>query len=160
MSFSEIKLNQMVLKNMINSEKTNEERRNALRFGCEISARVVKLDGTQNFIERVTVLDFSQHGFRLRVNFIAPNPGARIELKLFLHKKQYNAKVIGEIVWRKYVDNQLEIGVRTLNIENRAKGDILSWVLARWIEKENKKKELHYDVYYKGTNDTTQPSTQ
>jgi hypothetical protein len=149
----------MVLKNMINSEKTNEERRRALRFGCKIPAKVVKLDGRQNFIERVTVLDFSRNGFRLSVNFASPNPGARIELKLFLHKKQYHTKVIGEIVWRKYVDNQLEIGVRTLHIENRAMGDILSWVLARWIEKQNKKKELHYDVYYNGTNDTTQPST-
>jgi len=144
---------------MINSEKTNEERRKALRFGCKISAKVVKLDGMQNFIERVTVLDFSRNGFRLSVNFVSPDPGARIVLKLFLHKKQYPTKMIGEIVWRKYVDNQLEIGVRTLHIENRAMGDILSWVLARWIEKQNKKKELHYDVYYRGTNDTTQPST-
>ena len=78
----------MVLKNMINSEITNEERRKALRFGCKIPAKVVKLDSTQNFIERVTVLDFSRNGFRLSVNFVAPNPGARIELKLFLHKNR------------------------------------------------------------------------
>jgi len=149
----------MVLKNMINSEKTNEERRRALRFGCNISAKVVKLDGMQNFIERVKIIDFSQNGLRLNINFVAPNPGSRVELTLFLHKKKYHTKVIGEIVWRKYIDNQVEIGVRIIHMENQAMGDILSWVLARQIERENRKKELHYDVYYKGTNNTTQPSS-
>lgn len=144
---------------MINTEKTSEERRGALRFGCKISAKVVKIDGMQNFFERVKIIDFSQNGFRLSVNFIAPNPGARIELKLFLHKKQYNTRVIGEIVWRRYVDNQLEIGVRILHIENQAMGDILSWVLARSIERQNRKKILYYEVYHKGTNGTTHPSS-
>lgn len=144
---------------MINTEKTNMEKREALRFGCKILAKVVRIDGMQNFIERVKIIDFSQNGFRLRVNFVAPNPGAKIELKLFLHKKQYNAKVIGEIVWRKYVDNQLEIGVRILHIENQAMGDILSWVLARSIERHNRKKILHYEVYHKGTNGTNHPSS-
>lgn len=144
---------------MINTEKTNGEKRRALRFGCKILAKVVKIDGMQNFVERVKIIDFSQNGFRLRVNFVAPNPGARIELKLFLHKKQYNATVIGEIIWRKYVDDQLEIGVKIIHIENQAMGDILSWVLARSIERQNRKKILYYEVYHKSTNDTTYPSS-
>lgn len=144
---------------MINSEKTSEEKRKALRFGCKIPAKVVKIDGMHNFPEKVKIIDFSQNGFRLNVDFVSPNPGARIELTLFLHKKKYQTKVIGEIVWRKHIDNQQEIGVRIIHIENQAMGDILSWVLARWIEKENKKKELHYNVYYKGTNDTTHSSS-
>jgi len=144
---------------MINSEITNEERRKALRFGCKIPAKVVKIDGMQNFVERVKIIDFSQNGLRLNVNFVSPNPGARIELTLFLHKKKYHTKVIGEIVWHKHIDNQLEIGVKIIHMENQAMGDILSWVLALFIEKENRKKEIHYDVYYKGTNDTTQPSS-
>ncbi len=144
---------------MINTEKTNREKRGALRFGCKILAKVVRIDGMQNFVERVKIIDFSQNGFRLRVNFVAPNPGARIELKLFLHKKQYNATVIGEIIWRKYVDDQLEIGVKIIHIENQAMGDILSWVLARSIERQNRKKILYYEVYHKGTNGTTYPSS-
>lgn len=144
---------------MNNTEKTSTEKREALRFGCKILAKVVKIDGMQNFVERVKIIDFSQNGFRLRVNFVAPNPGARIELKLFLHKKQYNAKVIGEIIWHKYVDNQLEIGVKIIHIENQAMGDILSWLLARSIERQNRKKVLYYEVYHKGTNDTTHPSS-
>ena len=145
--------------NMNNTEKTSKEKRETLRFGCKILANVVKIDGMQNFVERAKIIDFSQNGLRLSVNFVAPNPGAKIELKLFLHKKQHNAKVIGEIVWRKYVCNQLEIGVKIIHMENQAMGDILSWVLARWKEKKNKKKEIHYDVHYNGTNDTTKPST-
>ena len=144
---------------MINPEKTREERRRVLRFGCKIPAKVVKIDGMQNFVERVKIIDFSQNGLRLNVNFVSPNPGARIELTLFLHKKKYHTKVIGEIVWRKYIDNHLEIGVKIIHMENQAMGDILSWVLALFIEKENRKKEIHYDVYYKGTNDTTHPSS-
>lgn len=144
---------------MINTEKTNEERREALRFKCKILAKVVKIDGMQNFIERVKVTDFSQNGFRLSINFIAPDPGSRIELKLFLHKKQYSSKVIGQVVWRRYVDNQLEIGVRILHIENQAMGDILSWLLARSIERQNRKKILYYEGYHKGTNGTTYPSS-
>ena len=158
MSFPEILLNRKALKNMINTEKTSEKRR-ALRFGCKIHAKVVKIDGMQNFVEKVDIIDFSQNGFRLRVNFVAPNPGARIELKLFLHKKKYNAKVIGEIIWRQYVDNHLEIGVKILHIESQAMGDILSWVLARSIEKQNRQKELHYEVYYRSTNGISHPSS-
>ncbi len=144
---------------MINTEKTSEEKRMALRFGCKIPAKVLKMDGMQNFVERVKIIDFSQNGFRISANIAAPNPGARIELKLFLHKKKYNAVVIGEIIWRKYVDNQLEIGVRIIHIESQAMGDILSWVLARSIERQNRKKELHYEVYYKGTNGTSHSSS-
>ena len=142
---------------MIKSEATNDERRRALRFRCNIPAKVTKLDGLQNFAERVKIIDFSQSGFRLNVNFVAPNPGARIELKIYLHKNQYNTNLIGEIVWRKYVDNELVIGVKTLQIEKRAMGDILSWVLARSIEKENRKKEIHCNVHYNGTGSTAQP---
>ena len=144
---------------MINTEKTSDEKRRALRFECKIPAKVLKMDGMQNFVERVKIIDFSQDGFRISANIAAPNPGARIELKLFLHKKKYNTIVIGEIIWRKYVDNQLEIGVRIIHIENQAMGDILSWVLARSIERQNRKKELHYEVYYKGTNGTSHSSS-
>ncbi len=145
--------------NMNNTEKTSKEKRETLRFGCKILANVVKIDGMQNFVERAKIIDFSQNGLRLSVNFVAPNPGAKIELKLFLHKKQHNAKVIGEIVWHKYVYNQLEIGVKIIQMENQAMGDILSWVLARSIERQNRKKILHYEVFHKRTNNITQPSS-
>jgi hypothetical protein len=144
---------------MNNTEKTSKEKRETLRFGCKILANVVKIDGMQNFVERAKIIDFSQNGLRLSVNFVAPNPGAKIELKLFLHKKQHNAKVIGEIVWRKYVYNQLEIGVKIIQMENQAMGDILSWVLARSIERQNRKKILHYEVFHKRTNNISQLSS-
>ncbi len=120
-------------------EKKGEERRQFLRFGCEIPSEVIKTDGPYNFVESLKVLDFSRDGLKLSVNFATPDPGSDMKLKLLIPGKQYVADLIGEIIWRKYVDNRLEVGMKIEHMDNQARGEVLNWIFPRWADKENRK---------------------
>lgn len=139
-----------MIPNKGNGKKMGEERRKCLRFGCSIPTEVIEVEGEHKLVQGAEVLDFSRDGLKLIVNFIAPEPGSNMALKLFLPEKQYVASVIGEIIWRKYVDNKLEVGIRIKQMENQAKGEVLSWVFPRWVEKEKKKKEALYEAFHNG----------
>ena len=123
-----------------NMEKTGKERRQFLRFGCEIPSEVIQTDGQYNFVESLRVLDFSRDGLKLGVNFAAPDPGSDMQLKLYIPGKQYVADLIGEIIWRKYTDNMLEIGLKIEHMNNQARGEVLSWISPQGVDKENNKK--------------------
>lgn len=128
------------------------ERRQFLRFGCEIQSEAIKSDGPYNFVESLKVLDFSREGLKLSVNFSAPDPGSDMQLKLYIPGKQYVADLIGEIIWRKYIDNRLEIGLKIEHMNNQARGEVLNWIFPRWADKENRKKEALQDTLYKDIN--------
>ena len=128
------------------------ERRKFLRFGCEIPSEVIKKDGQHNFVESLKVLDFSREGLKLSVNFAAPDPGSDMQLKLYVPGKQYVASLIGEIIWRKYIDNRLEVGLKIEHMDNQARGEVLNWIFPQWADKENIKKEVLQDTLNKDIN--------
>jgi hypothetical protein len=139
--------------NMNKSEKKmGAERRKFLRFGCEIPSEAIKTDSQYNFVESLKVIDFSRDGLKLNVNFNAPDPGSDMQLKLYIPGKQYVANLIGEIIWRKYIDNRLEVGLKIEHMENQARGEVLNWIFPQWADKENRKKEALHDILYKGIN--------
>jgi hypothetical protein len=133
-------------------EKMGDERRQFLRFGCEIPSEVIKTDGQHNFVESLKVLDFSRDGLRLSVNFAAPDPGSDMQLKLYIPGKQYVADLIGEIIWHKYIDNRLEFGLKIEHMDNQARGEVLNWIFPKWADKENRKKEALQDTLDKDIN--------
>ena len=133
-------------------KKTPDERRRSLRFECEIPSEVIKKDGDYNFIQSQKVLDFSRDGLRLCVNFTAPDPGSILQLKLYVPEKQYVANLVGEIIWRKYINNRLEVGLKIEHMDNQSRGEVLNWIFPQWADNENKKKKAINDILYHGAN--------
>jgi hypothetical protein len=115
--------------NMTKSEEQMAaERRQFLRFGCEIPSEAIKKDGQYNFVKSLEVLDFSRDGLRLSVNYIAPDRGSDLQLKLYIPGKQYVANLIGEIIWSKHIDSRLELGLKIEHMENQARAEVLNWI--------------------------------
>lgn len=128
------------------NNKTWEEKRKSLRYECLIPSDVLELEGNHNLIKGAAVLDFSREGLKLTVSFIEPNPGSNAELKLYLPERQFVTSLTGEIIWSRFTDNKLEVGLRIKDMENLGKKEILDWVLPKWIEKvkeKRNKEELH-----------------
>ncbi len=125
-----------------------DERRKFLRFDCSIPSEVLKVDGSRNLVEGAKVINFSHEGLRLRVNFLTPKIGCSSDLKLYLPEKQLIAFLSGEIVWYKFTNNRLEVGIKIKDMQNTARGEILNWVFPKWLEKEKKKhEELFGDIF-------------
>jgi hypothetical protein len=116
----------------------NKEQREFLRFECLLPAEVVKIEGKDNLIERVTAHDFSREGLKLTISFNL-NPGSNMELKLFLPEKKISSKLSGEVTWSKGVQNGMEVGLRIKEMDKKLKSEILNWIFPKWLEKEREK---------------------
>ncbi len=123
---------------MNNQVMSNHERRKLLRFYCSIPSELVELEGKNNLVEGATVLDFSNEGLRLSVNFVEPSPGSTTEVMLYIPHKQLITSLTGQVIWSKHVKNKMEIGLKIKEIEKQGTKDVLDWVFPRWLEKEKK----------------------
>ncbi len=126
---------------MNNQVISNHERRKFLRFYCSIPSELVELEGKNNLVEGATVLDFSNEGLKLSVNFVEPNPGSETEVMLYIPHKQLITSLTGQVIWSKHVKNKMEVGLKIKDIEKQGMKDILDWVFPRWLEKEKKIRE-------------------
>lgn len=126
----------------------SDEKRKFLRFDCSIPSEVLKLDGNRNLVEGAKVINFSSEGLRLRVNFVTPKLGSSSDLKLYLPERQLIAFLSGEIVWYKFINNKLEVGLKIKDMKKEARGEVLNWVFPKWLEKEKRKQEdLYNDIF-------------
>jgi len=121
--------------------KMTEEKRKFLRFYCSIPSEVVELEGRNNFVEGATVVDFSNEGLKLSINFVEPHPGSKTEVVLYVPHKQLITSLTGEVVWSKYIRNKLEVGLKIRDMQNQGRKDIFDWVFPRWLEKEKRNRE-------------------
>ncbi len=127
-----------------------DERRKFLRFDCSIPSEVLKLNGNHNLVESAKVINFSSDGLRLRVSFETPKLGSSSELKLYLPEKQLVAFLSGEVVWCKFTNNKLEVGLKIKDMKREARGEVLNWVFPKWLEREKKRQEdLYGDIFIK-----------
>lgn len=117
-----------------------EEKRKSLRSQCLIPADVVKAGGKDNLVERTTVHDFSKDGLRLCINF-SLKPGTPIDLRLFVPEKKITTSLLGKVAWSKYVDDRFVVGIKIIQMDQRAKEDIQNWVFPGWLESRTKKKK-------------------
>lgn len=118
--------------------KKSEDRRKHRRHKCLLPAEILKAEGKDKFIERVSIHDFSRGGLKLIINFITPDPGSNIELKLYVPEKELKTSLKAEIVWKKFLDDKLEIGLKITDMEEETKDEIISWLALTGSEKKNK----------------------
>ncbi len=117
-----------------------EEKRKSLRSQCVIPADVVKAGGKDNLVERTTVHDFSKEGLKLCINFNL-KPGTPIDLKLFVPEKKITTSLNGKVTWSKCVDDKFIVGIKIIQMDQKAKEDIQNWVFPGWLESKTKKKK-------------------
>lgn len=115
-----------------------EERRKHRRYKCLLPAEVLKAEGKDKLVERTTVHDFSRGGLKLIINFVTPDPGSDIELKLYVPEKGLTISLKAEIAWKKFTDDKLEVGLKIKEMEEEARDEILNWVAP--VGSETKKK--------------------
>lgn len=107
-----------------------------------LPAEVLKAGERKTLLEKITVKDFSRQGLKLIINFNL-NLGSNMEIKLYLPEISLVTSILGEIVWIKHVENKVEAGLKIKDMDQRAKEEILNWLLPQWLkdeEEKNKKK--------------------
>jgi hypothetical protein len=118
--------------------KIIEERRKEKRFECLLPAQVLKAEGKDKLVQRTTVHDFSRGGLKLVVNIIALEPGADVDLEVYVPEKGLKTSVNAEIAWKKMAEDKLEIGLKIKGMKKAAKKEILKWITP--VGHETKKK--------------------
>lgn len=118
--------------------KNPEDRRKHRRYKCLIPVEVLKAEGKDKIIKRASVHDFSRGGLKLIINFITPDPGSNMELKLYVPEKELKTSLKTEIVWKKFSDDKLEIGLKITDMDEETRGEIINWLAPAWLEKKNK----------------------
>lgn len=124
-------------KNKITEEKT-DERRKFTRYKCLLPAEVLRAKGKDKIIKRTTIHDFSRGGLKLVYNFIELDPGADVDLEVFVPEKGLRTSLKAEIAWKKFGDNKMEVGLKIINIEEKAQNEILNWIAPPEPETNNK----------------------
>lgn len=122
--------------------RISKEKRKHPRSKCLLPAEVLKAGERKTLLEKITVKDFSRQGLKLIINFNL-NLGSNMEIKLYLPEISLVTSILGEIVWIKHVENKVEAGLKIKDMDQRAKEEILNWLLPQWLkdeEEKNKKK--------------------
>jgi c-di-GMP-binding flagellar brake protein YcgR len=118
-----------------------KERRKHQRYKCLFPAEILKTGEKKSLLERATVRDFSQEGLKLIVNFNLIL-GSNMEIKIYLPEKNLITSIVGEVVWFKHAENRMEAGLKIKDMDQRAREEILNWILPKWLkDKEGKKKK-------------------
>jgi hypothetical protein len=68
---------------------------------------------------------------------------------LYLPDKKLITPLSGEIVWSKYTENVLDIGIKINQIDPRAREEILAWLFPKWLESEKIKKQGKRNIIIK-----------
>jgi hypothetical protein len=68
---------------------------------------------------------------------------------LYVPDKKLITPLSGEIVWSKYTENVLDIGIKIHQIDPRAMEEILAWLFPRWLESEKIKKRAKQNIIIK-----------
>lgn len=105
-----------------------------------LPAEILKAGDRRSLFERATVRDFSQEGLKLTINF-SLNLGSNMEIKLYLPEKNLITSIRGEIVWIKHIDNRMEAGLKIKGMDQRAKQEILNWLLPKWLKDDGGNEE-------------------
>jgi hypothetical protein len=105
-----------------------EERRKSPRHDCMFPAKLIKSGDKLKLIERLSIRNFSREGLKLIINFVSLKPGLDMEFELYIPEKQLSISLSGEIVWSKGGENRMEVGLKTKEMDEEAKNEILSWI--------------------------------
>ncbi|MQY60490.1 hypothetical protein GH153_01440 [bacterium] len=119
-----------------------DERRKDKRYKCLLPAQVLQAEGKEKLVQRTTVHDFSRGGCKLIVNIVTLDPGADIELEVYVPEKGLKIPLIAEIAWKKMAGDKLEIGLKTKNMKKGAKEEVLKWIAPVGLEAKKKQREL------------------
>lgn len=105
-----------------------------------LPAEIIKAGEKKALLERITVRDFSREGLKLIINFNL-NLGSKMEIKLYLPERSLVTSILGEIVWIKHDNNKVEAGLKIKDMDQRAKEEILNWLLPQWLKDGGKKEK-------------------
>ncbi len=103
-----------------------------------LPAEVIKAGEDKTLFKRMTVRDFSREGLKLIINFNL-NLGSNMEIKLYLPERSLVTSILGEIVWIKHANNKVEAGLKIKDMDQRAKEEILNWLLPQWLKDDGEK---------------------
>jgi c-di-GMP-binding flagellar brake protein YcgR len=120
----------------------DDERRKDKRYKCLLPAQVLQAEGKEKLVQRTTVHDFSRGGCKLIVNIITLDPGADVELEVYVPEKGLKTPLRTEIAWKKMEGDKLEIGLKIKNMKEEAKEEILKWIAPVGLEAKKKQREL------------------
>ncbi len=120
----------------------DDERRKDKRYKCLLPAQVLQAEGKEKLVQRTTVHDFSRGGCKLIVNIVTLDPGADVELEVYVPEKGLKTPLRTEIAWKKMTGDKLEIGLKIKNMKKEAKEEILKWIAPVGLEAKKKQREL------------------
>ena len=95
----------------------HKDNRKYPRSKCIFPAEIIKSEGKPTIIERISVRDLSSGGLKLIIslNLI---PSSILVSRVYLPEKGLNTSVLGEVVWSRFVDDRLEVGLKIKEMED------------------------------------------
>lgn len=123
-----------------------KDRRKSQRFECLIPSEVLKLGDKRSLIERATIRNISVEGLKLVIRYVDPVPGSKAKVMLYVPDKDITVPVSGEVVWRKYTENVLDIGIKIKEIDPQVREEILAWLFPPWLKSEKIKKQAKKNI--------------
>ena len=119
----------------------SDDRRRYIRTKCVIPAEVVQFGGESKLVDKISVCDFSLEGLKLVISYVTPKSHSNVDLKLLIPETRLSTPFSGEIRWSRFADNNLEVGLKTQQMDGEAVAEIINWLYAEWRDKMEPWKE-------------------
>lgn len=108
----------------------HKDNRKYPRSKCIFPAQIIKSEGRSTIIDRVSVRDLSSGGLKLIITLNLV-PSSTLESRIYLPEKGLNISVLGEVVWSRFVDDRLEVGLKIKEMEESAREAIIDWLFPK-----------------------------
>ncbi|UCC40714.1 MAG: PilZ domain-containing protein [Candidatus Aminicenantes bacterium] len=117
-----------------------KEKRKFLRFECLLPVELIKLEGKETLEAKATARDFSREGLKISVDFVDLKSGSSLDLKLYCPETKEFTALKGEVAWKKWAKDKLEVGLKIKEMDKVSRSEVLNWIFSKWLEKEREEK--------------------
>lgn len=111
----------------------NDESRKHPRIKWFLPAELIKSDGKNEIVKRASICNLSETGLKLNIK-LNIKKGSHIKLNVYFPEKEIFTSISAEVTWITNVEDNLEVGLKITEMDEKAKKEILDWISSGQIK--------------------------
>ena len=111
----------------------SDEKRENPRFKWFLPAELIKSDGKNEIVKRASICNLSETGLNLHIK-LNIKKGSHIKLNVYFPEKEIFTSISAEVTWIKMVEDNMEAGLKIIEMDEKAKKEILDWIASGQIK--------------------------
>jgi len=111
-----------------------DDRRKFIRFDIPLSVEFKPSQELPVYLKGTTK-NFSREGLGVVSENFVFEPNTTLELRLKLPTKEAYISILGNVIWKRQINDKWQAGLKFREIDKAAKGEILECAYNKWLDR-------------------------